>query len=47
LKLQWRDNVKSSELHPDGHYTRLARSGETRLDAQEALMQKFRQGEPE
>lgn len=47
LKLQWRDNVKSSELHPDGHYTRIARSGETRLDAQEALMQKFRQGEPE
>ena len=47
LKLQWRDNVKSSELHPDGHYTRVVRSGEARLDAQEALMQKFRQGEPE
>lgn len=47
LKLQWRDNVKSSELRPDGHYTRVTRPGEARLDAQEALMQKFRQGEPE
>ena len=47
LKLQWRDNVKSSELHSDGHYNPIARSGEVRLDAQEVLMQKFRQGEPE
>jgi polyphosphate kinase len=46
LKLQWRDNVKASELHSDGHYTRVTRSQETRLDAQEVLMQKFRQGEP-
>jgi len=47
LKLQWRDNVKSSELHSDGRYTRVARSGEARIDAQEVLMQKFRQGEME
>ncbi len=45
MKLQWRDNVKSSELHSDGHYTRVFRPGETRIDAQEALMQKYRQGD--
>jgi len=44
LKLQWRDNAKASELHPDGHYARVVRSGEVRLDAQEVLMQRFRQG---
>jgi len=45
LKLQWRDNVKSSELGPDGRYARVAaKPGEPRVDAQEALMQKYRQG---
>lgn len=47
LKLQWRDNVKASELHSDGHYTRVTRPGESRLDAQEVLMQMFRQGASE
>jgi polyphosphate kinase len=45
MKLQWRDNVKSSELHSDGHYTRVFRPGEARVDAQESLMQKYRQGD--
>ncbi len=45
LKLQWRDNVKASELHSDGHYVRVAKTGEIRIDAQESLMQKYRQGE--
>ena len=47
LKLQWRDNVKSSELHPDGHYTRVVKSGEERVDAQEALMNKYLKGDSE
>jgi polyphosphate kinase len=44
LKLQWRDSLKASELRPDGRYARVAKAGEPRIDAQEALMQKYRQG---
>ncbi len=47
LKLQWRDNVKSSELHSDGHYTRVAKANEERVDAQEALMMRYLKGESE
>ncbi len=45
MKLQWRDNVKASELRPDGRYVRVERTGEARIDAQESLMQKYRQGD--
>ncbi|HIS00346.1 MAG TPA: RNA degradosome polyphosphate kinase [Candidatus Excrementavichristensenella intestinipullorum] len=38
LKLQWRDNIKASQLQCDGHYTRLSKAGAKPLNAQEELM---------
>ena len=38
LKLQWRDNVKATELRPDGHYVRVSRQNAPPMNSQEELM---------
>ena len=38
LKLQWRDNVKATQLQCDGRYTRLIKPGAEPVNAQEELM---------
>ncbi len=38
LKLQWKDNVKASELKPDGRYIRIQKPNEPRINSQEELM---------
>jgi polyphosphate kinase len=45
MKLQWRDNVKASEQCADGHYIRVGKPSEVRIDSQEILMLKYRQGD--
>lgn len=41
LRLQWRDNVKASELTFDGRYERLYKDGEKRVNSQETLMRMY------
>ncbi|MDO4547916.1 MAG: RNA degradosome polyphosphate kinase [Clostridia bacterium] len=41
LRLQWRDNVKSSTLGRDGHYSRAGKPDEKRINSQEALMEMY------
>lgn len=38
LKLQWRDNVKCSELLPDGHFEHIRKPNEKQVNSQEILM---------
>lgn len=42
LALQWRDNVKASQLQFDGRYVRLGNATDKMINSQEILMRKYR-----